>query len=138
VLRFLLVTHGDLGRALLATAQGIAGAAAPAEVEVVSNAGQSLDALTAQVAACLTAWGGAEGVVLTDLFGGSTTQAAVAGARGLAGVAVVSGVSLPMVVDFLANRARYGPAEMAARLTDKGRAGVRLVLLPPGTAESAP
>jgi mannose/fructose-specific phosphotransferase system component IIA len=62
----------------------------------------------------------------------------VAGARGLGAVAVVSGVSLPMVVDFLANRGRYGPAEMAARLTDKGRSGVRLVLLPPGSVESPP
>ncbi len=135
MLRALLVTHGDLGRALLATAQGIAGAAS--EVEVLSNEGQSLESLTRLVEARLAGWGAEEGVVLTDLFGGSTSQAVLLHAGGHRGVAVVCGVNLPMLVDFLVNRGRYGAAEMAARLTDKGRAGVRLLALPPAAADGA-
>jgi mannose/fructose-specific phosphotransferase system component IIA len=74
-------------------------------------------------------------VVLTDLFGGSCSQAVLAGLAERRGVAVVCGANLPMIVDFLVNRGRYGAAEMGARLTDKGRAGVRLLAVPPAPPE---
>jgi mannose/fructose-specific phosphotransferase system component IIA len=126
MLRALLVTHGELGRALLATAQGIVGV--PAEdIEVLSNRELSREALARLVDERLAAWGGAEGVVLTDLFGGSCTQAVLGSGPPRPGVGVVCGVNLPMLVDFLVNRGKYGGAEMAARLIDKGRAGVRLL-----------
>jgi PTS system mannose-specific IIA component len=137
VLRALLVTHGDLGQALLATAQGIVGVPVDG-IEVLSNRDLSREALAQQVDGRLAAWGGAEGVVLTDLFGGSCTQAVLGGGPARPGVGVVCGVNLPMLVDFLVNRGKYGAAEMAARLTDKGRAGVRLVARPadaPGAGE---
>jgi mannose PTS system EIIA component len=134
VLRALLVTHGDLGRALLATAQGIVGVPA-ADIEVLSNLELSREALARLVEERLAAWGGAEGVVLTDLFGGSCTQAVLSGAPARPGIGVVCGVNLPMLVDFLVNRGKYGAAEMAVRLTDKGRAGVRLLSRPADAPE---
>jgi mannose/fructose-specific phosphotransferase system component IIA len=134
MLRALLVTHGDLGPALVATAADIVGVPA-AGVEVLSNRDLSREALARAVEERLAAWGGAEGVVLTDLFGGSCTQAALGGGEARPGIGVVCGVNLPMLVDFLVNRGRYGAAEMAARLTDKGRAGVRLLSRSPEPPE---
>jgi PTS system mannose-specific IIA component len=127
MLRALLVTHGELGQAMLATAQGI--------VEVLSNRDLSREALARLVEERLAAWGGAEGVVLTDLFGGSCTQAVLGAGVARPGTGVVCGLNLPMLVDFLVNRGKYRGAEMAARLTDKGRAGVRLLSRSPDAAE---
>jgi mannose/fructose-specific phosphotransferase system component IIA len=134
MLRALLVTHGDLGPALVATACDIVGV--PAEgVEVLGNRDLSREALARAVDERLAAWGGAEGVVLTDLFGGSCTQAVLSGGASRPGIGLVCGVNLPMLVDFLVNRGKYGAAEMAARLTDKGRAGVRLLSRPADAPE---
>ncbi len=135
MLRALLVTHGDLGRELLTTAQGIVGAADGGEV--LSNRAESRDSLAQRVAEQVAAWGGAEGVVMADLFGGSCAQAVVSALPGHAEVAVVCGVNLAMLVDFLVNRGRYRAAEMGARLVDKGRAGVRQLTAPQREAGAA-
>jgi mannose/fructose-specific phosphotransferase system component IIA len=50
---------------------------------------------------------------------------------------VITGINLPMLVDFLVNRGTYSAAEMAARLIEKGRAGVRLLELPGASRGSA-
>jgi hypothetical protein len=42
-----------------------------------------------------------------------------------------------MLVDFLVNRGSFSAADMAARLIEKGRAGVRL-LENPGAAKGSP
>jgi len=134
MLRGLLVTHGDLGASLLATACGIVGAAPG--VEALSNHGQSREGLTKLVDEALTAWGEEPGIVLTDIHGGSCAQAALSGAIGRRGTPVVTGVNLPMLVDFLVNRGAYSAPDMAARLVEKGRAGVRLADAPQAPARS--
>ena len=131
MLRALLVTHGDLGASLLATACGIVGPAPG--VEAISNRDQSREGLSRIVESKIAEWNGEEGVVLTDIHGGSCAQAALAGVLAGRGAPVITGVNLPMLVDFLVNRGTYSAAEMAARLIDKGRAGVRL-LESPGAA----
>lgn len=132
MLRALLITHGDLGESLLQTATGIVGPAPG--VEAISNRDQSREGLTRVIEARLAAWNGEEGLVLTDIHGGSCAQAAMSGALVGRGAPVITGVNLPMLVDFLVNRGSYTAAEMAARLIEKGRAGVRL-LEKPGAAK---
>ena len=135
MLRGLLITHGDLGASLLETAIGIVGPAPG--VEAISNRGQSREGLTRLIEARLAAWNGEEGVVLTDIHGGSCAQAAMSGALAGRGAPVITGVNLPMLVDFLVNRGTYAGVEMAARLVEKGKAGVRL-LDSPGATQGNP
>jgi mannose PTS system EIIA component len=134
MLRALLITHGDLGASLLQTACGIVGPAPG--VEAISNRDQSREGLARLIEARLAAWNGEEGVVLTDIHGGSCAQAALTGALAGRGAPVITGVNLPMLVDFLVNRGSLTAAEMAARLIEKGRAGVRL-LETKGTAKGS-
>jgi mannose/fructose-specific phosphotransferase system component IIA len=118
-----MVTHGDLGRSLRATAETIVGPVS--ELEVISNLGLSRESLCEAVEECLGRWGDDEGVVLTDIPGGSCTQAALLRARSHPAVCVVTGLNLPMLVDFLVNRGKYNAHDMAARLELKGKAAVR-------------
>src|SRR5262245_45143073 len=131
MLRALVVTHGDLGEALLQTATGIVGPAPG--VEAITNRDQSRAGLTRVIEAKIAQWNGEEGLVLTDIHGGSCAQAAMSGVLAGRGAPVITGVNLPMLVDFLVNRGSFTAAEMAARLIEKGRASVRL-LEPPGAA----
>jgi mannose/fructose-specific phosphotransferase system component IIA len=123
VLRGLIVTHGDLGRSLRATAETMTGLGE--DVEVISNEKHSRDSLCDAVETCLAGWGEDEGIVLTDIPGGSCTHAALLRAGHHPNVGVVTGVNLPMLVDFLFNRSKFTAREMAERLEFKGKTAVR-------------
>src|SRR5215475_4887292 len=132
MLRALLITHGDLGASLLQTASGIVGPAPG--VEALSNRDQSREGLARLIESKIAEWNGEQGIVLTDIHGGSCAQAAMSGSLAGRGAPVITGVNLPMLVDFLVNRGSYTAVEMAARLIEKGRASVRL-LEHPGAAK---
>lgn len=123
MLRGLIVTHGDLGRSLRATAETMTGLGS--DIEVLSNETHSRDSLCEAVEQRLQAWGGDPGILLTDIPGGSCTHAALLQAASLPHIGVVTGVNLPMLVDFLFNRNKYEVAELAERLELKGRAAVQ-------------
>jgi mannose/fructose-specific phosphotransferase system component IIA len=94
----------------------------------VSNEGRSPEQLQDAILAVL---GDGPAVVFTDLGAGSCTLAARLSCAHRDAVAVVTGVNLPMLLDFVFHRA--DPLEdIATRLTDKGRAGVRLLHAPCG------
>ena len=126
----LIVTHGELGAALLDAAARIAGP--PSGVAVLSNSGLSRDALIDAVRGRVALFGERGGIVLTDVTGGSCTQAAVAVAtREAKGpVQVVSGVNLPMLLDFLHNRTGADPKALAERLVARGQASICIVSMP--------
>ncbi len=132
----LVVTHGGLGAALLGAARAIAGAFTG--LEAISNDGLSRDALVAAVGDRIAGFGPAGGIVFADVAGGSCAQAALAAAaRGAPGpVRVLSGVNLPMVLDYLHNRTRLEPAALADHVQARGRASVQL--LEPPAAATAP
>jgi mannose PTS system EIIA component len=124
VVRVVLVTHGGLGRELVRTAEAILGP--QDEVAVVSNEAASLDGLVE----ALRAAAGGEGpvVFLVDLHGGSCGHAchALRSERG-EDMFAVTGVNLPMLLEFFYHRDRVSFAELQERLLRKGREGVRLI-----------
>ena len=133
VIPALLVTHADLAAALLRAAEKICG---PIEgVEVLSNEDLSREVLESEIARRVAAWTGG-GLVLTDFWGGSPHTCATAAARavirkGTTGspegeVAIVTGVNLPVLLDYLYNRDRYGVLELAERLRKKGQDSFRV------------
>jgi len=119
----LLVTHADLAAALLRAAQAVYG---PIEgVQVLSNEGLSRDALEQEIGRCVRDWN-AGGLVLTDFWGGSCHICGVSATRGRGQIAIVTGINLPMLLDYLHNREAYGLAALSDRLRQKGQDSIRV------------
>ena len=122
----LIVMHADLAEAMLRAAATLYG---PVEgVEVMSNQGLSRAQLEAEIAARVARWNGG-GLVLTDLWGGSCHTCGASAARGRE-VIVVSGLNLPVLLDYLHNRDTTDTTELAERLLRKGQDSIRLQRAP--------
>ncbi len=119
----LLAMHSDLADALLRAAEKVYGAVEG--VEVLSNEGLSREDLEQAISRRVADWREG-GLVLTDFWGGSCHICGVAAARGHGDVVVVTGINLPLLLDYLHNRDEYGPMALAERLIRKGRDSIRL------------
>jgi mannose/fructose-specific phosphotransferase system component IIA len=118
----LLVTHADLAEALVRAAARVYGAVD--DVEVLSNEGRSKESLEEEIAQRVERWPNG-GIVLIDFWGGSCFTCGVSAARGRE-VVVLTGVNLPVLLDYLHNRDRFGVLELAERLQGKGQDSFRL------------
>ena len=119
----LVVMHADLAAALLRAAALLYGPVE--EVEVLSNEGLSRARLEDEIARRVAGWDHG-GLVLTDLWGGSCHICGASAARGRGEVVVVSGLNLPILLDYLHNRDALGANELAERLLRKGQESIRL------------
>jgi mannose/fructose-specific phosphotransferase system component IIA len=119
----LLVMHADLSSALLRAAIQVYG---PVEdVESLSNEGLSKDALEHAIEIRVEKWP-TGGLVFTDIFGGSCHLCGSKAARDHGDVIVVSGLNLPILLDYLHNRDAYAVRDLAERLKQKGQSSIRL------------
>lgn len=124
----LLVMHADLADALLRAATRVYG---PIEdVVLLSNEGLSRADLERDIVAAAARWP-AGGLVLTDFWGGSCHTSGIAAARACRGVAILTGVNLPLLLDYLHNRDGADAAALAERLQQKGRESIRVQHGPP-------
>lgn len=125
MVRALLVTHGDLGNELLSTAQLIVG---PQEgAKVLSNRELSSESLSDAIRAELLTYGEDEAVIFVDVAGGSCLCACRMAESALNRVRVVSGVNLPMVLEFFHYRGRLPLGELVDRVAVKGKAGIQVL-----------
>jgi mannose/fructose-specific phosphotransferase system component IIA len=120
--RGIVVGHGDMPRGLVDAVKRIAGDAATG-LSAVSNDGKGPDVLRSAVDA---AAGPGPAIVFVDIQSGSCGLAAAYACRGCVGRAVISGVNLPMLLDFVFHRDLDVEA-LVARLVDGGRAAIRAV-----------
>jgi PTS system mannose-specific IIA component len=118
----LLVMHADLASALLKAAASVYG---PIEgVRVLSNDGLDKLQIEDEIADAIADWREG-GLLLTDFWGGSCHTCALAAARGNGQIVLLTGVNLPMLLDYLHNRESYGVEALAERLQQKGRDNIR-------------
>lgn len=128
--RGILVTHGAMAGGMVDAVRGITGAPADALV-AVSNDGRRPEELQAEI---LSHVGDGPTLVFTDLGAGSCTLAARLTCRERRRVALVAGVNLPMLLEFVFHRSEP-LEELAERLVEKGRAGMLLVTSPAAHAD---
>ena len=118
-LRGVVVCHGALAQALVSAVEQITGLTG--RFVPVSNTDCDRDGLERRIADAI---GGAPAVVFVDMASGSCLFAALHRLRDEPNVKVVTGVNLPMLLDFLNNRA-LPPGDGVVRAAEKGADAIR-------------
>jgi len=122
----LLVTHGTLGEELIRTVASILGH--QTEVETLSNTGLSADGLAEAIEQRLAGLPESAPVVLfTDLAAGSCGIASRRVGRGGRALRKITGVNLPMLLEFFHYRDTLSLDELLPRMEAKGKAGIVLL-----------
>ncbi len=120
-LRGIVVTHATLATALLDAVVTITGERDG--LIPISNVGVAPDDLCVKVADAV-----ADGpaVVFVDMPAGSCLQATLTELRQRGDVAIVAGVNLPMLLDFVYHR-DLAPTQAAERAVDRGSRAIRSI-----------
>jgi PTS system mannose-specific IIA component len=117
-----LVTHAGLATALRLSAEMIVGSIeCCATVEVAPD--ERADDIMARVVAAVKAVQDDGAIIMTDLFGGTPSNMAMSFLKEGC-IEVVTGVNLPMLIEFCSKRERMAVAELAAELQRSGREGI--------------
>lgn len=117
-----LVTHAGLAGAILQSAEMIVGKIDRCEqVEVAT--GEQAETIMSRVVAAVEKYSAGGAIIMTDLFGGTPSNMAMSFLKD-GQVEVLTGVNLPMVIEFCSKRDRMGVAELAAALQACGRDGI--------------
>jgi mannose/fructose-specific phosphotransferase system component IIA len=119
-LRGVIVSHAAVAQALVTAVESITGVTQA--LVPVTNDGCDRDALFAALAAAV---GDVPAVLFIDLPGGSCLTGAATYARNRSDLAVVTGVNLAMLLDFVFHR-DLSPAEAAQRAAAAGSKAIRI------------
>jgi mannose/fructose-specific phosphotransferase system component IIA len=125
MIRCLVLTHGQVGSALVKVVELILGPVAGLTAE--SNEGRSAKEMTEVVRAWLGAAPGAGALILIDDYGGSCANAAQLAARTDLPAVILSGVNLAMLLSYATWRDDLDLEELAQRLIAKGREAIARV-----------
>lgn len=123
----IVIAHGGMADGLVGAVRRIAGDSADMLVPI-SNEGMSPDDLRAAID---RAADGGPAVVFVDLQAGSCCTAALASCRACSDRVVLTGVNLPMLIDFVFNRTRPFE-ELVDRLVERSREAIRPVRVDAG------
>ena len=126
-----IVTHGHLGSEFLAAAEMIVGPL-PHVTQASIDWHDDVDVARHELEAAITRVSQGRGVLLlTDMFGGAPMDIASM-FLGDAGIEVVTGVNLPMIIKLAQQDSTESLTEIAERIRDSGKDGIHLAgeLLP--------
>jgi PTS system mannose-specific IIA component len=119
MVRGIIVGHGDFAKAMVATAEHIAGE--QTELAIVSNRGCSCDSLAEQIADIVVHGDLANTIIFLDLPGGSCTISCYTLLKDYPDLNIISGVNLPMLIEFFMLREQYAAPDLVPILLKKGR-----------------
>lgn len=117
-----LVTHSGLAGALIRSAEMIVGQIECCEqVEVAPD--ERADEIMSKVVSAVEKVSKEGAIIMTDLFGGTPSNMAMSFLKE-GQIEVLTGVNLPMMIEFSSKRERLGVPELAAELRKSGREGI--------------
>jgi mannose/fructose-specific phosphotransferase system component IIA len=123
-MRALVVTHGDLGRELVASASLVVGLNAP--LDVFSNHGRSGRELREAITTWLVA-SEEPALIFVDEGAGSCGTAACLAAAGREDCWVLGGVNLAMIVTYLARAAELEGEALVDKILQRAQEAVRVL-----------
>ncbi len=121
----IIVTHGTLAGELHHTTELIVGKLGGCYA--ISGSDFSDEEVIARIRDIIDKVKAKNAVVFVDYFGGSCCINSVRAVHGLKGIKVISGVNLPMLLDFATKRDSMEFQEMVDHLLRRGRESVKLV-----------
>lgn len=117
-----LVTHSGLAGALVRSAEMIVGPIECCEqVEVAPD--ERAEEIMARVVSAVEKVSSEGAIIMTDLFGGTPSNMAMSFLKD-GKIEVLTGVNLPMMIEFSSKRSRLAVPELAAELCRTGREGI--------------
>lgn len=116
MIKCIILTHGNLGKALLDTTKKIVG---PVEgIKTISNELVSLKDLVSNLDDAVKDFGDNDILIMADFCGGSCWHAAQVIKRNKPNIALLSGVNLPMMLSFVNKRESYKLPDLANYLKE--------------------
>lgn len=117
-----LVTHAGIAQELVKSAEMIMGTIEG--VEAVSiNPNDQVDKIRESIEAAIRGVDKGSVIIMTDMFGGTPSNMSLSFLQDNH-IEVVTGVNLPMMIKFLADRSKFGVAELAEKLKQCGRESI--------------
>lgn len=119
----IVLTHGNIGHALIEAAESILGKID--NIHVLSTTNLSLIDINTKLREIISSQNWKDGIIImVSLMGGSCWNAGVVLARDLAKTEVVAGVNLIMLISFLSKRGRYSLPELAEIVKEDSIRGI--------------
>lgn len=119
----IVLTHGDIGTALIQAAESIMGEAD--NIYGLSTKDLSLTDIHLNLKEKIQAqtWDGGT-IIMVSLLGGSCWNSAVGVSKQISNIEVVSGVNLNMLISFLSKRAQFSLQTLADIIKEDGVRGI--------------
>lgn len=119
MIRAIIIGHGDFAEAMVDTATRIVGK--QENVEIMSNKACSCDSLRQKIVEKLGEKNCRETIIFLDLPGGSCTISCYALLRDRPDLHIISGINLPMLIEFFMLREKHSVNELVPILIKKGK-----------------
>ncbi|MCK4538731.1 MAG: hypothetical protein KAV42_08045 [Candidatus Krumholzibacteria bacterium] len=121
----IIVTHGGLARELLDTAKLIVGKIP--FCYAISNKGLADEVLVSKIKKIIEETDPSFAFLFVDYFGSSCSLNCVRAVRGRDNTVVISGINLPILLDFVTKRGTMEPEEIINNLIHRGQESVKIV-----------
>ncbi len=121
----IIVAHGRLAEELLRTAELIIGTIE--DCFAISGSDLCDEELIRRIRRIIVDSGREHAVIFVDYFGGSCCINSVRAIDGIRGVKVVSGVNLPLLLDFITKQGKMGFEEMVRHLVSRGSESIKVL-----------
>lgn len=121
----IIVTHGRLAEELLRTAELIIGNTQGCYA--ISGSDLCDEELIRKIREIIGESGKRHAVIFVDYFGGSCFVNCVRAIDGIEGVKVVSGVNLPLLLDFLTKQGTLGFEDLIRHLISRGSESIKVL-----------
>ncbi|KUO77594.1 MAG: hypothetical protein APF77_03245 [Clostridia bacterium BRH_c25] len=127
MIEVIIITHGDLAKALKESAELIVGKQKHIQTFCLKH-GDSVDELKENInqAVSLCLQEGNEVIALTDMFSGSPFNVTTANMNEL-GFIHITGINLPILIEILLMRQSAGIREISEAAVENGRNSIKLV-----------